>query len=73
MTTKDYHETMALHDMSLPRKREIFEQYQRGERTETEAREIIGEDWNVCVTGSMMARDLEEADWDSLYADEMER
>lgn len=63
-------ESMSLQEPPLADKRKIYEQYQSGELTESEAREIIGDDWNACVTGAMMAKDLEDADWDSLYADE---
>jgi hypothetical protein len=61
---------MALHDRFASDKREAYRQYQAGELSESEAREIIGDDWNACVTGVMMERDLETADWDSRYDDE---
>lgn len=61
---------MALHDTSASAKREAYKRYQDGELSESEAREIIGDDWNACVTGAMMEQDFESADWDSMYADE---
>ena len=61
---------MALQDTSTLSKREIYKLYQAEELSESKAREIIGNDWNACVTGTMMEKDLDNADWDSLYADE---
>lgn len=64
---------MALRDTSTTAKREAYRRYQAGELSESEAREIIGDDWNACVTGAMMEQDLEDADWDSRYDDEQVR
>lgn len=62
---------MAVHDTpEKPDKREALRLYEAGELSEEEARQLVGDDWNAVVTGTMMEDDLEDTDWDDRYDDE---
>lgn len=62
---------MAVYDTpTVADKREAYRKYRAGEITEEEARQIIGDDWDATVTGTLLEESVEETDWDEEYEDD---
>jgi hypothetical protein len=62
---------MAVYDTpTAAEKREAYRKYEDGDLTEAEARQIIGDDWEAAVTGTLMEKSLEETDWGDAYEDD---
>ncbi|WP_128477818.1 hypothetical protein [Halorussus pelagicus] len=63
---------MAVYDTpTASDKRAAYRKYEDGEITEEEARQVIGDDWEATVTGTLMEKSVDETDWDEKYEDDL--